>query len=64
MFYAKMNEFGEMYGKKEINQSSLTSDCWLIQFEGLIACKGCEYYGTDDCGGGNTLKKLNNEGCK
>lgn len=43
---------------KEINQASLTSDCWTVQFEGLTACKKCQYKGTDDCGGGATLKSL------
>jgi hypothetical protein len=43
---------------KIINQSKLTSDCWLIQFNGLSACKKCELKGTKDCGGGKTLKQL------
>lgn len=43
---------------KEIDQSTLTSDCWLIQFNGLIACKSCEAFGTKDCGGGKTLRNL------
>lgn len=45
-----------------IDQSKLTSDCWLIQFKGLIACKTCELKGTDECGGRDTLKKLQKEG--
>jgi len=47
--------------KKEINQSKLTSDCWMIQFKGLEACKNCEFKNTDECGGGETLKKLKND---
>jgi hypothetical protein len=43
---------------KVIDQSTLTSDCWGIQFEGLSACAHCEYKNTKKCGGGNTLKKL------
>lgn len=62
MLVAKMNENGTLYDSKVIDQSTLTSDCWLVQFDGLIACKSCEAYGTDDCGGGDTLRKLNNEG--
>lgn len=43
---------------KEIDQSTLTSDCWLVQFNGLSACKTCELKDTTECGGGETLKKL------
>ena len=47
--------------KKEIDQSQLTSDCWSIQFEGLEACQNCEFKDTDECGGGETLKRMKNE---
>ena len=47
-----------LYDTKMIEQSSLNSDCWLIQFDGIIACETCEFKNTKDCGGGNTLKKL------
>jgi hypothetical protein len=43
---------------KVIDQSKLSSDCWLIQFDGLNACKTCEARSTQDCGGGETLKKM------
>ena len=43
---------------KEIDQSKLTSDCWLIQFGGLSACETCEALGIDDCGGQNIRKQL------
>jgi len=43
---------------KEIDQRKLTSDCWLIQFSGLSACKDCPAAKTADCGGGETLKRL------
>jgi len=46
---------------KEIDQSKLTADCWLVQFNGLQACTTCEYQGTDDCGGGKTLQALKNK---
>lgn len=36
---------------KEIDQSRLTSDCWLIQFDGLSACENCEAKDTPNCGG-------------
>lgn len=42
----------------EVDQSTLNSDCWLIQIKGLAACKTCEFENTDDCGGGETLTKL------
>lgn len=45
---------------KKINQSELTSDCWMIQFEGLKACTECEYLNKKECGGKNIRKKLLN----
>ena len=41
-----------------VDQSTLTSDCWTVQFVGLSACDTCEYRNTPECGGGDTLKKL------
>lgn len=41
-----------------IPQSSLTADCWSVQFRGLSACDGCEYNGTNECGGGATLAAM------
>lgn len=43
---------------KEIDQNTLTSDCLLIQFNGLEACSTCEFKNTKDCGGKRILKKL------
>lgn len=43
---------------KQIDNDTLTSDCWLIQFGGLSACETCEFKGTNECGGGNVLKQL------
>ena len=43
---------------KEVNQKSLTSDCWLIQLEGLRACENCEAKNTKECGGGKSLRRL------
>lgn len=60
-------EYKEMYLKngqvkfkniKQIDQSILTSDCWLVQFNGLVACENCEFKDTEECGGGKTLAKL------
>jgi len=45
---------------QKVNQSELTSDCWLIQIKGLEACKTCEVKGTKECGGKNIIKKLKN----
>ena len=47
--------------EKEIDQNTLTSDCWSIQINGLSACTKCEYNNTDECGGGETLKNLIHE---
>lgn len=41
-----------------VNQSEMTSDCWLIQFRGLDACTTCEFKRTADCGGKAILKKI------
>ena len=43
---------------KEIDQSALTADCWLIQFDGLSACEDCEFLNTPDCGGQAIRAKL------
>jgi hypothetical protein len=52
----------------EINQTHLTSDCWLIQFHGLRACTTCECRrGTKnhkECGGGETLKAMEKDPAK
>ena len=43
---------------KEIDNSTLTSDCWSIQFEGLNACARCPFLNKRNCGGKNIRKKL------
>ena len=43
-----------------IKQSSMTAECWLIQFSGLTACKSCEAKDTEDCGGIEIRKTLKN----
>ncbi len=43
---------------KVIDQSKLTSDCWLIQFDGLAACENCEAKDTAECGGQAIRKQL------
>lgn len=43
---------------KEIDQSKLTSDCWLIQFNGLSACETCKVKDTSECGGQNIRDQL------
>lgn len=58
MLYQKMDENGAILESKIIDQSKMTSDCWLIQFSGLSACNTCEVRGTDECGGGKTLQRL------
>ena len=44
-----------------IKQKNLTSECWLIQFKGLNACKDCEFKNTSNCGGKNIIKTLMNK---
>lgn len=43
---------------KIIKSSELTSECWMIQIDGLDACKNCEFLNTDECGGQNIRKRL------
>lgn len=43
---------------KTIDQSKLTSECWLIQFNGLVACDTCEYLNHKECGGKKIRKRL------
>jgi len=47
--------------EKKINQGSLTSECWLIQMNGLTACNSCPAINTEDCGGKRIRKKLLNK---
>lgn len=50
--------------EKEIDQSKLTSDCWLIQIKGIEGCKICDLYHTKECGGKNILSKYESEAFK
>ena len=43
---------------KVISQNKLTSECWLIQLNGLGACTKCEALNTNDCGGQDIRKRL------
>jgi len=49
---------------KEVDQKTLTSDCWLIQIEGIKACDSCECMNHKtgkekrSCGGKNIRKSL------
>jgi hypothetical protein len=36
---------------KTMNQSDLTSECWVIQMWGIDECKHCVFLDTDECGG-------------
>ena len=42
----------------DLDQNKMTSDCWMIQFQGLSACVDCQLKGKKDCGGGQTLKTM------
>ena len=53
-----LNKDGSVTKVKTIDQSKLTSDCWLIQIYGIEACKTCEVRGTDECGGKEILKRI------
>lgn len=47
----------EIYDKKEIDQTTLTSDCFSIQFEGAKACVACEYRNKPRMCGGMALRE-------
>jgi hypothetical protein len=42
----------------EVDQSQLTSECWLIQIQGLKACQKCEFLNKNGCGGKKIRKHL------
>jgi hypothetical protein len=42
----------------QVDQSRLTSDCWMIQVFGIHACSGCEVKDTDECGGKGIIAKI------
>lgn len=41
-----------------VDFSKLTSDCWIVQLDGLRACDNCEFVDTDECGGKNIREYL------
>lgn len=48
-----------------IHQGHLTGECWMIQFEGLSACKNCAAKHTRECSGeGIVLSGKNKKGFK
>lgn len=56
--FITLNEKMETIEEIEIPQDQLTSECWIIQFKGLVGCEGCQYLDTDECGGKNIRKTL------
>lgn len=46
---------------REVPRSELTSECWIVQFEGLAGCDDCEALNTPDCGGQTIRATLKNE---
>ena len=46
---------------KTVNQSHLSSECWLVQIWGLKSCEDCEVKGTTNCGGQNIVKTHKNK---
>jgi hypothetical protein len=59
--YAEMKvENGQLVETKsvQVNQGSLNSECWMIQINGLEACKNCQYLNKRNCGGKQTRKQM------
>ena len=46
---------------QHIEQSRLSGECWSVQFSGLVACKGCEFKNTEECGGQRILETGENK---
>jgi hypothetical protein len=46
---------------RQVKQSNMSSECWLVQIWGLSYCKTCEVRGTAECGGQNIRKTGENE---
>ena len=38
--------------------NKLTSECWMVQIAGLLACKDCEFRDTAECGGKRIRARL------
>ena len=48
--------------KRTVTQTDMTSECWLIQFNGLSYCETCEFKDLpQECGGMNIRKTGKNE---
>jgi hypothetical protein len=61
MLYQEIKiENGQMVviSSKEIDSNKLTSECWLIQFNGLKTCQKCDYLNKKECGGKRIHKRL------
>lgn len=44
---------------KEVDQATLTSECWIIQIKGASACAACEYKNKPRlCGGMKIRERL------
>lgn len=46
---------------KIMPQIKLTGECWIVQIQGLKACKACHYKNTEDCGGEDIRRTGKNE---
>lgn len=46
---------------RQVRQSNLSAECFMVQVFGETACADCEYRGTPDCGGQNVLRTGRNE---
>ena len=48
---------------KQIKQSELSSECFMVQIFGFDTCLTCEYKNTDECGGKEVRKsQVNSKG--
>lgn len=56
--YIKLGKDFKPIEVKEIEQASLTSDCWFVQMDGFNHCSDCEQRYKPNCGGGQSLIKI------
>jgi hypothetical protein len=58
MIYGVLNSDGTLSNTKEVDQNKLTSDCWMIQINGLEECEKCQFLNKRSCGGKKIRKQL------
>jgi hypothetical protein len=61
VIFKNIDKNGQTTSAREIPQNKLTSECWLVQMNGLQECDRCDFADTDDCGGKQIRETNKNE---